>query len=593
MSEMHTINVLDRSPFKHLVCTIGNLPTSFVDSMSYYEALAWLVNYIEKTLIPAINDDAEAITELQESFLELQQYVEDYFSDLNVQEQINNKLDEMAEGGELADIINQEIFGEINDHLDVIDGEIDGLEELINGKIEVYNTVALMKASDTVANGSIVKTVGFHNADDKGGAYYRIRTKGESEVANNMSTFDITSDNTLIAELILQGTEGNPKQFGAALDGLTDDTAVVKFCLETYGAVKFPAKSTVFLDNLRLGNFDCIDFNNSHVYSSGNAIQASRKTATSHSQNIVIKNGRFVCETAGTSEERIHVIDIYNTIRGKIENCVIYYVRDYVTGIYIENSFNIDMEDIYIGNSNGEKSSGSNGIQIVADTPSGSNTNNLTNINVSNALIQYVGNAIAIVPTDGSIDTCVFDNIGVSQCSYGLNNGGSTSSAKNIMLSNSRVEHTTTAIGNRGQLTIMNIDINKPATYGIRNYENAYLTALGFIQYISNGVDFVGLRNEAGALCDFSSCQVAADGHCKTQLYNPIMKHRRFYSSAHTGTDFSSLVSDFEDYIFRQSDAFATSDLPPASAGTHWTILYNGKTYECWCWSNTWYVNTN
>ena len=589
---MHTVETLDNQPFKHLVATIGNLPTSFVDSMSYYELLAWLCNYLEKTIIPAVNGNSEAITELQTLFVELKQYVDDYFSDLNVQEQIDNKLDDMAESGELADIINQEIFGEITDHLNTIDGEIDGLETLIDKKVEAFATVALMKASTTLVEGAVVRTTGFYNVDDKGGAYYKIRARGEGEEANNMRTFDITSDNTIIAEMILEGTEGNPKQFGAVLDGLTDDTAIVKYCLETYGAVKFPAKSTVFLDNLRMGNFDCIDFNNSHVYCTGNAIQASRKTATSHSQNIVIKNGRFVCDVAGTSEERIHIIDIYNTIRGKIENCVIYYVRDYATGIYIENSFNIDMEDIYIGNSNGEKSSGSNGVEIVADTPSGSNTNNLTNINISNALIQYVGNAIKLTPTVGSIDTCVFDNIGVSQCSYGLNNGTSTSANKNIMLSNSRIEHTTTAVGNHGQLTIMNLDINKPSTYGIRNYENAYLTCLGFIQYVSNGTDnFTGLRNETGAICDISNCQISADGHCKAQYYAPVTKHRRFYVSSHSGTDFSSLVSDFTDFIFRQSDAFAVSDLPDAPTGTHWTILYNGKTYECWCWSNTWYVN--
>lgn len=41
--------------------------------------------------------------------------ISDYFDNLDVQEEINNKLDDMAESGELAEIINQEIFGELNE----------------------------------------------------------------------------------------------------------------------------------------------------------------------------------------------------------------------------------------------------------------------------------------------------------------------------------------------------------------------------------------------------------------------------------------------------------------------------------------------
>lgn len=117
---MKTIDTIDASPFKKLVMTIGELPTTFIDSMSYYEALAWLVDYIQKTVIPAVNNNAEATEELQKLFVELKEYVDNYFDDLNVQEQINNKLDAMAEDGTLAEIINQEIFGELSDGLSAV-----------------------------------------------------------------------------------------------------------------------------------------------------------------------------------------------------------------------------------------------------------------------------------------------------------------------------------------------------------------------------------------------------------------------------------------------------------------------------------------
>ena len=121
--ELKTIETVDMSPFKHMVMTIGELPSSFVESMTYYEALAWLDNYIEKTLIPTINNNAEAVEELQGLYTILHDYVENYFDNLDVQEEIDNKLDEMVEDGTFNTIINQEIFGAINDNLAILNSK--------------------------------------------------------------------------------------------------------------------------------------------------------------------------------------------------------------------------------------------------------------------------------------------------------------------------------------------------------------------------------------------------------------------------------------------------------------------------------------
>lgn len=99
---MKTIDTLDNQPFKRLITTIGALPTSFIDSMSYYEMLAWLCDYLANQVTPAVNNNAEALVELRE-------YVEHYFDTADFQELVNNKLDEMAEDGTLADIISQYI----------------------------------------------------------------------------------------------------------------------------------------------------------------------------------------------------------------------------------------------------------------------------------------------------------------------------------------------------------------------------------------------------------------------------------------------------------------------------------------------------
>lgn len=77
------------------------IPLAFDESLSYYETLCGLLNYIKNTVIPTVNNNADAISELQNLYIELKNYVDTYFDNLDVQEEINNKLDEMAQNGEL------------------------------------------------------------------------------------------------------------------------------------------------------------------------------------------------------------------------------------------------------------------------------------------------------------------------------------------------------------------------------------------------------------------------------------------------------------------------------------------------------------
>lgn len=110
-------NVEKISPFKNFCVTIGNLPTSYLESMSYYEMLCWFCKYLENTINPAINNNAEALEELQS-------YVANYFDNLDVSEEINAKLDEMVEDGTMAEIINQEIFTELSNRVTSVENQL-------------------------------------------------------------------------------------------------------------------------------------------------------------------------------------------------------------------------------------------------------------------------------------------------------------------------------------------------------------------------------------------------------------------------------------------------------------------------------------
>lgn len=202
---METIETLDNRPFKHLIATIGALPTSFIDSMSYYEMLAWLCDYIGNKVTPAVNENAEALKELQE-------YVANYFDNLDVQEEIDNKLDEMAADGELAAIISQ---------------------YLNSTAIFGFDTVADMIVSDNLIDGSFARTTGFATKNDGNGAFYKIRTITISDVVDNNFIIAMTSGENLIAEKIVANNDKHSVlNYGADPTGTNDSAAAINACIQ-------------------------------------------------------------------------------------------------------------------------------------------------------------------------------------------------------------------------------------------------------------------------------------------------------------------------------------------------------------------------
>ena len=141
------IDVQTLSPFKKFIMTIGNIPTSYLESMTYAELLMWFCNYLQETVIPTVNNNAEAVEELQGLYEQLKQYVNDYFENLDVQEEINNKLDEMTESGQLTYIIKN-----------YVDDVFEPYQESINNQFDAYKTSINTQLSTTNANVSANST---------------------------------------------------------------------------------------------------------------------------------------------------------------------------------------------------------------------------------------------------------------------------------------------------------------------------------------------------------------------------------------------------------------------------------------------------
>lgn len=169
------MNNLKKLPkFIHQCMTIGEIPTSYKVSLTYEEQLIWFCRFLEEQVIPVVNNNSEVVQELKT-------FVENYFDNLDIQEEVDNKLEEMLESGELEELITEYL-------------NIKGLL--------CFNTKAEMKSAENLVNGSFVKTYGTTTYNDGYGNFYKIREIQNTDVVDDENIIALTNYNNLIAELI-------------------------------------------------------------------------------------------------------------------------------------------------------------------------------------------------------------------------------------------------------------------------------------------------------------------------------------------------------------------------------------------------------
>lgn len=182
------------NPFGRFCCTIGNLPTSYMESLTYEQQILWLCKYIKENVTNNINTLNEAVIELQ-----------NYLLNLDLQEEVDNKLDRMAESGELEEIISR--FLEIK-------------------SILCFDNINDLKNSENVIDGSYARTLGYNLKNDGGSGLYKIRTIINTDVVDEGSIVSINNEN-LVAELI-SDKYINVESFGCYSSEILDSTDKIK-----------------------------------------------------------------------------------------------------------------------------------------------------------------------------------------------------------------------------------------------------------------------------------------------------------------------------------------------------------------------------
>ena len=278
------------------------------------------------------HDINETVADYIEQFNQLHDYVHDYFDNLDVQEEINNKLDDMVEQGTLQEIITTYIQSNV---------------------AWTFDNVAEMKLATNLTDDSFAQTIGFYSANDKGGALYKIRAKTSGDTVDEMTLIDLY-DNTLVAELIKTNTM-NVKQFGAKGDGTTDDTSSIQTAFTSLKNINIPS-GTYMID----GTNPLIPSDNSKITLDNDATLKVITTAQDTYRAIHILNKNNVEISGGTiqGERATHTgsggewgvgIRIYGTSTN-------IYIHDITVkdtwgdGITVATSGNVKTEHVHIDN---------------------------------------------------------------------------------------------------------------------------------------------------------------------------------------------------------------------------------------------------
>ena len=157
------------TPFYY--CMLESFPfiEGVFEEIDNYKLLCRIIEYVNKTAIKT-NELGTKVEELN-----------NWFNSLDVQDEINKKLDEMAESGELQEIITKYL-------------QISGLL--------CFNTLNDLKNATNVINGSFTKTYGLNLYNDGLGNFYKIREIKNTDIVDNDKIVVLNNYNNLIAEKI-------------------------------------------------------------------------------------------------------------------------------------------------------------------------------------------------------------------------------------------------------------------------------------------------------------------------------------------------------------------------------------------------------
>ena len=156
------------------------LPLVYDDSLSYMELLCKVVDYLNKTMhdVDTLHTD---VVQLHAAYIQLQQYVNMYFENLDVQPEIDKKLDKMAESGALLNIIKPSVIDEVNNWLS------EHIKNPTNPVIDTSLSIKGAAADAKVVGERLLKDGLVYSKQFSTSVYYKGSSSGTSTDVNGTS----------------------------------------------------------------------------------------------------------------------------------------------------------------------------------------------------------------------------------------------------------------------------------------------------------------------------------------------------------------------------------------------------------------------
>lgn len=428
-------------PFKWFCLTNFPFIEADFDALTNYELLCKVVQYLNEVIVKTneLGEQVEILT--------------NWFDNLDVQDEIDHKLDEMAESGELAEIISQ---------------------YLNSTAIFGFNNVASMKSATNLIDGSYAKTLGYYTKNDGGGSVYKIRTITNDDVVDNAFIIPMT-DETLVAELIINDNT-SILQLGGKNDNSTDNSNIAELSISKLGYCYLPKgeyKLNIDIDtDIDIDIYgDGQDTILSSYETGGDVINITTDLITKPKivRDLFInlqgnENGVIIALNTRIDNFYPHKIDVHNV---KI------YTTNNFTGIgfKFENIREFNVNDLVVRRDRGNDS---------ARTGTGIYIAGCLDIDIKNSDLGFLNKGIDIETKDYSTEGVLIDNVDIFFCNYAI---------KTTIVNNKQILDLRILNCNVDQIQQVGFELDGViSAYIFNNWLGAYIDNTHLIKLISGNI---------------------------------------------------------------------------------------------------------
>lgn len=375
-------DIKNLTPFK--LCVLQNFPfiEADFDAVTNYQLLCKVVEYLNK-VIDNNNNQNNNITQLEQNFITLYNYVKDYFDNLDLQNEINNKIDELITTGEfnsfLSGIYTPEMFGAKGD------GVTDDTEAI--QKALAFNNVNISK------NYLITENLVLHsNLKVFGGGTITKKSEFNDSYLNH-SIFSCTNSNNIdINNIILISNSLAISVHGCSNVNITN----LIINSEKYSILISDSEKNesngITISNIKLEN-DITIISSDGIHIDGGC------------SNIYVTN------VSGTSGDDFIALNAIEGIRKTIKNIIIDNIKcSGYAGVRLYGQLNCVIENVSINNSYINSDNGIRLTNIVGFTEINLNAPTFNNIVFSNCIVDSSIRNVFLSYINGSVtfNNCTF-----------------------------------------------------------------------------------------------------------------------------------------------------------------------------------------